>query len=435
MSNVDNYFDQAGSDGNNEFNIYGNVDMNGRVLSADEFRKKVIGLDNTISVNSVDDLPTPINNVITLEDEVNYAFDSDVGIGENRIQAGVRNTIFGRSPETSFLNNTLDGEPLLTANETTSLWRITLYTSGVGASNIYLDGSTSTQNDVALDWQFVNFSGGDVGTIKDYGNAIFNTIGFIDKSADGFPAFGDGLIFDGIIGTIGFTDSIFTISGAGKTAIKVPATATLTRRIRLSECAVVALDGAVGIDVSEIATIPNEGFVLNDINFAGNGTYLGGLDYTSDIARFEGCRGITNTYAAAYLSMQGNVTATVIDVQGDPEKVAGATTPSTINQKFDHSDGRLTYTGSLTRAFKVDVNCSLSSGNNDNIGLYISQNGTVIPETELYDTTDAGGALSNVSIQGIVLLETGDYIEPYVENDSSTVNITVSDLSMSCITI
>lgn len=403
-------------------------------LLLDKIEQDIALFEKLVIVNSLDDFPEPVGGVITLANDTAYFIDGSVGIGSNRIQCGIRATIFGVSPEISYLHNTMDDQPLLTANETVSLWRITLYTAGSGTATILdLDGSTATQNDVALDWQFVNFSGGDVGTIKDYGNAIFNTIGFIDKSADGLPALGDGLIFDGTIGTVAFTDSIFVVGGSGNTAITVPATATLTRRIRLSQCAVVAFSSAVGVDVSASATIPDEGFILQGVNFSGGSTYLGGLDYTSDTSRFEGCRGITNTYAAANYYMHGNATVTTISADNTPVKVAGTTTNASITQKYTHTDNRATYDGSLTRLSKIIVTLSLSSGTGDKIGVYIAKNGTPIDASETYITANASGRVENGTCQTIDVTSTGDYYEVWVENFDATNNITVEDMNVTII--
>lgn len=393
--------------------------------------------NNMVVVKSVDDFPDPVNSVITLPDNTAYMIDGSVNIGENRIVCGINSAIYGYSPEVCYLHNTLASQAMITSDETISLYRISLYVSGSGASILDLDASTSSQSNNAIDWQFVNFSGGDVGTIKDYDNAIFNTLGYIDKSADGFPALGDGLTFDGTIGTVSFTDTIFVVDGSGNTALTIPATATLTRRLRLTDCAVVATNSAVGLNVSASATIPDEGYVLNNVNFSGNGTLLSGLDYTSDIARFEGCRGITNTYAAAYITMNGNATATTISATGTPVKAAGTTTGSSVSQKFDVSttSNRAVYTGSLTRLSAVTAIVSLTAGNGHQVGVYIAKNGTVIDESETYLTTNASGRLENGSVQTITLCASGDYFEVFVENNTATANITVEDLSLVVIDI
>ena len=385
---------------------------------------------NRVTIKGVNDFPDPVNGVITLADSTAYLIDGDVDIGANRLVGGINTAIIGHTTEISYLHNDVNSQALITSDETLTLHDITLYVEGTGATILDLDGSTSEQSNTALDWQFVNFSGGDVGTIKDYDNAILNTIGFIDKSGDGFPALGNGLTFDGSFGTIALDDTLFVVSGSGNTAINLPETLTITRRIRITDSSFVVTSSAVGINASASATIPDEGYILQNINFSGGATYLSGLDYTSDKARFEGCRGVVNTYAAANYTMNGNSTATVIAATGTPVKVAGTTVLNAITQKFTHSNNRATYSAVLQRTYKIDATLSLTSGNGHQIGIYIAKNGTVINESETYITTNASGRLENGYVQTLEALNLDDYIEVWVENNTSITNITVEDLNV-----
>lgn len=391
--------------------------------------------NNLRVIKTLTDFPTAVSGVITLEDDVAYLIDGDVNIGANRIVCGDNNAIIGHSPEISFLHNTLASAAMITGIQTLNCFDISFYVSGAGATILDLDAATSPDTNNAIDWRNVNFSGGDIGTIKDYSNVIMNTIGIIDKTDEGLPALGDGFTFDGTIGSVVFTDSIFTASGSGNTAVTLAATLTLTRRFRASDCAFVITSSAVGIDHVTGVTIDPEGLILRDCNFAGGATYLVGVDYTNDDARFEGCRGITNTYAAGYATMIGNSTVTTISTSSTPVKIAGATTNSNLTQKFTHTSNRLTYTGALSRLCKITAIVTLSSGNNRQIGVYIAKNGTVIDESETYLTTNSGGRLENGTCQTVSQVTTDDYFEVWVENNTDTNNVTVEDLSLSIVDV
>lgn len=387
--------------------------------------------NNVVVVKDINDFPSPVSSIITLKDNTAYFIDGSVNIGENRILCGLNNVLFGFSPEISYLSNTLDNQSLITGDETLSLWRISLYVEGTGATIFDLDASTSTQSNSAIDWEFVNFSGGDIGTIANYDNCIFNTIGYIDKSGEGCPALGTGITFDGTIGTIAFTDSLFVVSGSGNTALNLPSTLTITRRVRLSDCAVVASSSAVGVSASTSMTIPDEGFVLQNVNFSGGATYLSGLDYTYNAARIEACRGITNSYVAGYYTMTGNATATTIGATATPVKVAGTTVSQSVSSKFTNTtSNRTTYTGALDRLVKVTAIVTLTSGNNNQIGVYIAKNGTVIDESETYLTANSAGRLENGAVQTLAQVSTNDYFEIFVENNTATTDITVEDMSV-----
>lgn len=431
MSSVDNFFEPTGGR-NNTFNLGGHSKIDGVRFTAAEFRHILqnSAYDRLVLVNDVSDFPDPVNGIITLEDDKAYLIDGDINIGENRIVCGANNAIWGLSAEISYLHNTLAGQPMITANRTLNCYFVTFYVSGSGASCLNLDATASPVANNAIDWAFVNFSGGDVGTITGYSNAIFETIGTIDKTDIGLPALGNSFVFDGNMDSVVFTNSLLTASGSGNSAVTLSATLTLSRRFRATNCAIVAVNSAVGLDFVSGATVPSEGVILSNTNLSGNGTLLSGIDFQNDEARFDGCRGIQNTYAAAQFSMLGNATATVINTVGVAEKVAGTTTLSTESNLFEQvSNNEIRYIGALSRLADITFTASLSAGNNNRIGLYVAKNDTPIDISENYETTDSGGRLSNISAQLLTAVEFGDTFSAYVENDTSTSNVTVENLN------
>ena len=85
--------------------------------------------------------------------------------------------------------------------------------------------------------------------------------------------------------------------------------------------------------------------------------------------------------------------------------------------------------GAITRSFKVTVTASVTAGANNVIGNYIAKNGTIVANSEIYITANSGGRAENVAIQTVVELTQNDYVEFFVENDSGTTNITVTDMA------
>jgi len=130
--------------------------------------------------------------------------------------------------------------------------------------------------------------------------------------------------------------------------------------------------------------------------------------------------------------MLNNATVTTITTQGVPVKIEGTSTANAINQKFSHSDNRLTYTGGLTRNFQVSATASFTSGNNKVIGLYVAKNGVIIADSEMYATTSGSGRAEAIHVQTIFEMDENDYVELWIENDSNTDNITVEFLNHIC---
>lgn len=372
-----------------------------------------------IYVASLSDLPTPSGGRITLADNTLYYFVTNVDLDGNILVGGENTAIRGTSSETASITSTGLGSTtaLLTTNYTTPINDITFKDVGTALD---IDG---TGNNVALDWTSVNFSNvTTIGVVKNVDNFIYSKSAFLDSQ---------GLSFDGTIGTIAINNSL--LSGDSTTAddiVRLESTATITRRFRIIYSSVIFSDPTTGINVESGITIDNQSFILDTVNFGGGGSYLQGLDYTSNKALFVNCDGIINSDEIAQYYMNGNTTETIVTDSGVAYKVAGTTTAASFNQKFTHTNNRATYTGTKTRFFKVVANISVEANNNNQIGVYIAKNGTLINESEVYGTTSGSGRAENIVSQTIVEMAENDYIEIFVKNDSSTKNITATELNV-----
>lgn len=373
-----------------------------------------------VFVSSLSDLPTPITSVITLLDNYTYYIIGEIDLAGNRIVGGANTTILGASSENSILTSTGLGVgiPLITSIYTTPIRNICIKDVDTALS---FDG-TSNPNDMALDWNGVNFVNvPNVGTIKEASNFIFDKGTLINSK---------GLKFDGTIGTVALNNSLFSGDGLSGDIIKLLSTCTITRRFRVIYSSIVSFGSTIGVNVDVSASVPSESYILDTINFSGGGTYLGGVPVADNKTNFLNCKGIINSKEVSLYYMHSNATTTVISSTNAPVKVLGATTSSAITQKFTNTDNRATYIGSITRIFKVTACASCTSGNNNIVGFYIAKNGVISTDSEIYTTTSGTGKSENVSIQTLISLSENDYIEIWVENNSSITNVLVSDLSV-----
>jgi len=274
----------------------------------------------------------------------------------------------------------------------------------------------------ALDWLGVNFTGcATVGRIANYGNVIWTDCALLNSA---------NLTIDGTNGTVGMFQTIF--SGiAGQTTVIIPSTATFTRRMRIIYSAFVTPATGTGINFSTSATVPDESYILNTVNFGGGGTALAGVDHTSNKALFINCIGIINSGAVCQYYMSNNATATTIAATGTFYKVAGTTTGSSANQKFNTAtSNRATYTGAFSATFRVVVTAAVTSGNNQTLRCRIGKNGTTIPDSETEFKTSSAGESSNFTVQTLAELATNDYLEVFVANDTSATNATFKHLNV-----
>lgn len=372
-------------------------------------------------VNEKKDFGPSVGGVITLEAGKTYYVIGDIDLQGDRLETGGVVTLLGTSSETASITSTglADGTPLFTSRYTIPVRFITFKNVHTA---IYIDDDSGANAPLAVDWLGVNFLNvtviGEIGTV---GNFIYDTGAFLGSQ---------GLTFTGTVGTVGFANSLFQGDGTADSIIEITSTATFTRRFRIIYSSVVAFSSTVGITVSSSATIPVEGFILDTVNFSGGSTYVSGITSDDNKSRWSECRGIPNSSAISSYYMNGNATATVISAIGTAVKVAGTTTSAAITQKFTNTNNRSTYNGAILRDFKVTAVLSADSGNNNEVGIYIAKNGTLITESEVYITTNAGGRAEGGVAQTIVALTQDDYIEIFVENSTAIANITVSELSV-----
>lgn len=377
--------------------------------------------DDLQFVNEKSDLGPSVSGIITLQPNRTYFITGDIDLKGDRLETGGVVTIMGTSSETTSITSTglAEGTPLLTSRYTIPMRFLTIKDVHTG---IYIDDNSGANAPLAVDWLGVNFNNvtkvGEIGTVD---NFIYDTGAFLSSQ---------GLEFTGTVGTVGINNSLLAGDGSAESIIEIAATAEVTRRFRTIYSSIVAFSSTVGYTIDASATIPVEGFILDTLNFSGGGTYINGLTSSDDKARWSECRGIDNSAAISNYYMTGNSTATTVSATNTPYKAAGTTSSASITQKFTNSSNRATYDGAIKRDFKVTAVMSVNSGNNHQVGIYIAKNGTVLPESEMYVTTNAGGRAEGAVVQAILDLTQNDYVEVFVENSTAVANITVTEMNV-----
>lgn len=370
---------------------------------------------NFISKKS--DLPSSVNGVITLLDSVTYYFTTIVDLLGDRIVCGQNTVILGASSENCYIKSTgLSSSTALITSVYSLPIRNISFTHGT-VFNLDGDGVTT-----ALDWFGINFVDcATIGTIKDYSNFVMGDSAFLNSS---------GLTFDGSIGTIAFGNCLFDTSSGG-TAITLASTLTVSRRFRIIYSSFVTLSGETSLNVSASATISDERYILDTVNFSGGGTYISGVDQTSNKTLFTNCVNITNTAVNGQLYMQGNATATVISATSTFYKVLGTTSASADNSKYTHSNNRLTNNANISRKYLIQCVLSFTSGSTHvcEFGFYDSKLGAIRTPSRTKATSNAGGRAENVSFACVVSHSNGDYLEIHCANNTSAQNLTVTDMN------
>lgn len=374
--------------------------------------------DDFVFVEAKADLPTPAGGIITLEANRLYMFLTEIDLTGDRLVLGANTVLAGSSSENARIKSTgLTGTALITSAYSCPMRDISI------EADVALDLDSAGDPDQVIDWRMVNFVDcPTVGTIEDFGNVVISDSAFLESA---------NLTFDGSIGTIAFNGCLFN-GRASQTTLIIPSTLTITRRFRVIYSAFVVLSGETGISVDASATIPVEGYILDTVNFAGgSSSYTSGVAFDDNKSLWLNSTNVSNSASIASMSMVGNATDTTISVVNTPVKVAGTTSAGSINQKFTHASNKLTYDGEIDRSFRVTAVASLSSGNNNDLSVFVYKNGsTQIVESEAPVSTSGSGNVENVTCQTITEMTESDYVEIWVENRTGTTDVIVEALNV-----
>jgi hypothetical protein len=170
------------------------------------------------------------------------------------------------------------------------------------------------------------------------------------------------------------------------------------------------------------------GTVLNT-RIQGAGTPLSNISPDDDLWQFLVNDDIRDTRTDALLSLSSNALETTISVINTPVKVNGGTAwvDESTSQFTIDTNGRATYTGGKDARLPISISSTIAmaSGGAKNITVYVAINGSIIA---------ASGATGSVSTTagriGTIWQETfqpNDFVELFVENNSDTTNIVVTD--------
>lgn len=372
---------------------------------------------NFIFVNLKKDLPTPASGVITLAPNFTYFFTSEVDLLGDRIECATNTTILGASSENCRIKSTgLVGTALISSVHSLAMRNITIEANVA----LNLDGDATT---TAIDWFGVNFTNcPTVGTIRDYTNVIWTDCAFLNSA---------NCTFNGTIGSVGLSTCLF--DGTAGSVFILPATLTITRRFRIIYSSFVTLAGEISLNVNAGVTIPNDGYILTYVNFAGGGTYLSGLTETSLKALFINNVGITNTSNVGHLFAQNNATTTATTPLNAWVKAAGTTTIGIGNSpKWTMPvNNRLTYSGTVSTDFIVTVTGSVLCGTaNITIGVGIAENSAIQLESATSVRTGTANTPFPFAIQDVIQVQTNDFFEVFIRNETGTQACTLSDVNV-----
>ena len=383
---------------------------------------------NFIFVGSTNDLPSPVNGIITLKDNYTYFFTTTVDLLGNRLVAGDNTTILGGSSENCRIKSTGIATDVALLSSAYSLPLRNITFEAPFAINL----QASIPSVHALDWFGVNFTNcARVGIISSYNNFIMLDGAFLNSQ---------DLTFNGVTGTVGFNQCLFSGNfglGGTKSILNFPNTFICSRRIRVSICSFIVPSGYTGITVQDGVNFSQpESFILQTCNFSGPGTKLGISTHTNidnKDAFFEGNRGIDNSFVIGQYYTKNNATQTSFASTDTYTKIAGVTTTAgATNSKFIHTDNRLTCTAGIERQYLTQVSLTFipSAYTNCKFAIYDSSNGGQYLMTSEFSIEGTQGDTRSVTLTDVHKHSLGDYVEVHISNLEDTNPITVTQLNV-----
>ena len=368
----------------------------------------------TVIVNDINDFPAAVSGVITLADDTEYAVRNDISTA-NRFVLGDNCVLTGSDAAVITLAYTGSGIMFTSLNKTWTLANITI--SCTSGTFIDFDG-TSTEifqirNSVVI--------ADTLGTIDDFSGIHFDdlqltvaTNGFLFGGTNGvilleanLTTIGAGTLYDlgtATFGSFSVTDAFVTLNGTS-----------------------VFMDGAASsanIDVGGLGSVHN-------CRFFGAGTPLQTIDPNDLRWQFFINDDIDDTHKDCLMSQISNVTETVITVASTPVKLAGTWTDEESQQFTTDATGKMTYVGVKDIDLNVDMSFSGApvSGTNKDITFYVAKNGSVVTNSGAANRISAG-SIARTSLMWRIPLSTNDYIEAFVENNTDTINVLITDAVM-----
>jgi hypothetical protein len=237
--------------------------------------------------------------------------------------------------------------------------------------------------------------------------------------------------YTNLVSGLGVTGTIVTTgSGTAAPVLEKDGTINKIRNIENGSGIAASISATDGVEIKHNFTVDATGspLMLNTTAvsptfvslFAGSGI---SLTATGNIIA------ISSNDALHYVEsfLQTNTTDTVIAATTTPVLIAG-TWEFGANTGFTQtSGGKLTYNGSSTAVLTVHASISIepvSGNNNQDISVYVAKNGAVIAGTRI-SAVISNGAPQNLSLSTNQSFATNDYIELFVQNSTSTANLTV----------
>jgi len=372
---------------------------------------------SNVVVSTIADFPSAVGGVITLAANISYQLVKDITTS-NRFVFSNGSSLQGDSESSSSLTYSGAGNMFTWVNASAHIEHIGL----ICPNGTFFSGINTTASTYKVEFDAIEFDGKTMGTIGATKQVRMTRCDF-DVTANGF-------VFSGDLGYVLITNSfndlaagtLFNLGSSTMDGI------TFLNQITRGAASAKFVDG-----LANSGNINANGVgVLNNCHV--KGPTLLGSNINVDNARFEfsGNDEVANTRPDGLLTLIGNSTATTISGAGTAVLVAGSWQVDSVSQSAGTTAGRYQYKGSKNAKLPIMVDLTVTpvSGAAIAMSAYIAINGSVVARSRRAAPLASGGLIQVISIPWQIAAETDDYVEVFVANDTSTVDLLVSSAVM-----
>jgi hypothetical protein len=370
---------------------------------------------NFVLVKSAADLPAPVGGVITLAAGTTYEVNGAITLTSKINLNGCY--LVGADATNDKLIYTPGSGELFTGTKGGAIKTLTLMAATTGAKLFNLDlGATETM--LMRDCNVVGCK--DVGLVKGGNVVFFSVINYAGNT--------NGITYQNNT-TLLLDNTAWFPTNAG-TFEKLVGSFSLIEKLG-GFCQPMSANSATALDVSGITSI-TEGGNLKNTAFVGTGTKVTGTFSKKWEVEAAGLNTEKDAVATGtlYVSSSAN---TIIASSNTPEKVAGTTTATELTRFTSPVNNRLVYDGTKTRTFIVTAAISVTGISGSHVySFYIFKNGAEITASrQRTKVSSTVGDVQIVTIVCTVTLAPGDYVELWTENNSSSGDLNVQNMTLS----
>lgn len=130
-----------------------------------------------------------------------------------------------------------------------------------------------------------------------------------------------------------------------------------------------------------------------------------------------------------YWEFSGNAVTNIAVIDTYYKLNTSGTTSPFVNGDFNHSNNKVTYTGTTPAICQLEGIISISATNGDEVNVAFFKNGSLYPCSEQTSVMNSGGKSNAVPFHCVLEFNTNDYVEVYVKNDHAH-NITLDNVNV-----